>query len=162
MSWSGRRRRVGGEVRDEAVAQRRHRGRRGEDGQRPGRARDGVVPAREGEREQPLAEEEAGPVGEHDRAVGGYGGPSAVRRSVQAGRATALRRQPPVQIAGPEGLAQRGRDGFPVGEVGRVPALAARAVAGRERHGVVEEEERRPAPRPGETDAPPSERRADR
>ena len=70
-------------VRDEAVAQRRDRGRRGEHGHRPVRARDGVVPAGEGERVQPVAEDEARPVGEHDgavREVGVGAGACRVRR----------------------------------------------------------------------------------
>jgi hypothetical protein len=130
------------------VAQGRDRCRRREHQERPGGARDGIVPACEGERVQPVAEDESRPVEEDDGAVREVG--------VGAG-ATAFRGQPPVQVACPQGCVHRRRDGLAVGQVVRVPALPARAVPGGQRHGVVEEEQRRPPARPGQPHPPSAE-----
>jgi hypothetical protein len=109
------------------------------------------VPAGERECVEPVAEDEARPVGEHDGAVRDVG--------VGAGGA-AFGGEAPVEVACSLRRAQRGRDGLAVGEVVRVPALAARPVPGGQADGVVEEEQRRPAARPGQPNAPPAEGRA--
>jgi hypothetical protein len=109
------------------------------------------VPTGEGERVEPVAEDEARPVGEHDGAVREVG--------VGAGGA-AFGGEAPVEVACPLRPAQSGRDGLAVGEVVRVPALAARPVPGGQADGVVEEEQRRPPARPREPHPPPAERGA--
>jgi hypothetical protein len=100
---------------------------------------------------KPVAEDEARPVGEHDGAVREVG--------VGAGGA-AFGGKAPVEVACPLRPAQSGRNGLAVGEVVRVPALPARPVSGSQRHGVVEEEHRRPPARAGEAHPPTAELRA--
>jgi len=109
------------------------------------------VPSGEGERVEAVAEDEARPVGEHDRAVREVG--------VGAG-AAAFGGEAPVEVGGPLRPADRGRDRLAVGQVVRVPALPARPVPGGQRHGVVEEEHRRPPARTGEAHPPTAELRA--
>jgi len=133
------------------VAQGRDGGRRGEHRQRACRARDGVVPAGERECVKPAAEDEARPVAEHDGAVREVG--------VGAGGA-AFGGEAPVEVACPLRPAQSGRNGLAVGEVVRVPALAAGPVPGGQADGVVEEEQRRPPAWPREPHPPAAERGA--
>jgi hypothetical protein len=109
------------------------------------------VPAREGERVQLITEHEARHADEDD---------GAVREVGVGGGAAAFRGESPVEVIGPLRLAHRGRDGLAVGQVVRVPALPARAVPCGQRHGVVEEEQRRPPARPGQAHPPSAERRA--
>jgi len=78
----------------------------------------------------------------------------------KAGGGAAFGGEAPVEVACSLRLAQRGRDGLAVGEVVRVPALAAGPVPGGQADGVVEEEQRRPPAWPREPHPPAAERGA--